>query len=111
MQDGEWVWADSAYPVCQRLFLIPSSSLLTHPHKIDTWIVSPYKKPEQNLPDNEVFNNHVSRVQIQSEHAIGYLKGCFHSLKNLHLKIKDKATHILATYWIAACIGVHNFAM
>ena len=111
MQDGEWVWADSAYPVRRWLFLIPSSGLLTCLHKIDTWIVSPYKKPERDLPDNEVFNNHVSRVRIRSEHAIGYLKGHFHSLKNLRLKIKNKATHILATYWIVACIGVHNFAM
>lgn len=79
--------------------------------KIDTWIVSPYKKPERDLPDNEVFNNHVSMVRIRSEHAIGYLKGRFHSLKNLRIKIKDKTTHILATYWIAACIGVHAFAM
>lgn len=50
-------------------------------------------------------------VRIRSEHAIGYLKGRFHSLKNLRIKIKDKTTHILATYWIAACIGVHAFAM
>jgi hypothetical protein len=92
MEPGEWVWADSAYPV-------------------DVWIVSPYKKPERDLPDNEEFNKHVSRVRIRSEHAIGFLKGRFHSLKNLHLKIRDKKSHILATFWVAACIAVHSFAM
>jgi hypothetical protein len=79
--------------------------------QVDVWIVSPYKKPERDLPDNEEFNKHVSRVRIRSEHAIGFLKGRFHSLKNLRLSISDKKTHIFATYWVAACIGVHSFAM
>jgi hypothetical protein len=84
---------------------------LTQSNKIDMWIVLPYKKPERDLSGNEVFNNQVSMVCIWSEHAFGYLKGCFHSLKNLHIKIKDKTTHISVTYWIAACIGVHAFAI
>ena len=50
-------------------------------------------------------------VRIRSEHAIGFLKGRFHSLKNLRLAIKDADGHKLATYWIAACITVHAFAM
>ena len=50
-------------------------------------------------------------VRIRSEHAIGFLKGRFHSLKNLRLAIKDANGHKLATYWIAACITVHAFAM
>ena len=79
--------------------------------KVDVWVVSPYKKLERDLPDNEEFNKHVSGVRIRSEHAIGFLKGRFHSLKNLCLKISDKRTHILATYRVAACIGVHSFAM
>ncbi|KAJ6538041.1 hypothetical protein B0H19DRAFT_1270413 [Mycena capillaripes] len=50
-------------------------------------------------------------VRIRSEHAIGFLKGRFQSLKSLRVSIKDKKTHKFATYWIAACIGVHAFAM
>jgi len=92
LEDGEWVWADSAYP-------------------IDTWVVAPYKKPERDLPDNEIFNNHVSMLRIRSEHAIGFLKGRFQSLKNLRVKITNKTSHIIATYWVAACIGLHSFAM
>ncbi|KAF8231143.1 hypothetical protein L208DRAFT_1153540, partial [Tricholoma matsutake] len=88
MESGEWVWADSAYPV-------------------NVWIVLPYKKPEHDLPDNEEINKQVSRVCIRSEHAIGFLK----ALKNLCLNISNKRTHILETYWVAACIGVHSFAM
>ncbi|KAJ7451320.1 hypothetical protein FB451DRAFT_1145709 [Mycena latifolia] len=50
-------------------------------------------------------------VRIRSEHAIGFLKGRFHSLKGLRVNIKDEKTHKFATYWVAACIGVHSFAM
>ncbi|KAJ7473229.1 hypothetical protein FB451DRAFT_1035865, partial [Mycena latifolia] len=57
------------------------------------------------------FNNHVSMVRIRSEHAIGFLKGRLQSLKSLRISIKNEKTHKFATYWIAACIGVHSFAM
>jgi hypothetical protein len=50
-------------------------------------------------------------VRIRSEHAIGYLKGRFQSLKGLRVLIKNEKTHKFATYWVAACIGVHSFAM
>ena len=50
-------------------------------------------------------------VRIRSEHAIGFLKGRFHSLKHLRLQISDESSHRFATYWIAACIGIHAFAM
>lgn len=46
----------------------------------------------------------------ESEHVIGFLKGRFQSLKNLRLHIKDWISHIIATYWVAACIGIHAFA-
>ncbi|KAL1937494.1 hypothetical protein VTO73DRAFT_13146 [Trametes versicolor] len=88
----EFIWADSAYP-------------------IESWLVAPYKKPERDLPDNEVFNNHVSMVRIRSEHAIGYLKGRFQSLKGLRVRIDDEHGHKYATYWVLACIVAHNAAM
>ena len=50
-------------------------------------------------------------VRIRSEHAIGFLKGRFSSLKHLRINIVDEASHAYATYWIAACICLHNFAM
>jgi hypothetical protein len=86
-------------------------SVQLRPIQIDTWVVAPYKKPERDFPDNEAFNNHVSMLRIHSEHAIGFLKGRFQSLKNLRVSIMNKANHIIATYWIAACVGLHSFAM
>lgn len=74
-------------------------------------MVAPYKKPFSLEPGNEEFNKHVSMVRIRSEHAIGFFKGRFHSMKDLRVNIKDEKTHRFATYWVAACVGVHSFAM
>lgn len=74
-------------------------------------MIAPYKKPFSLQAGNEEFNNHVSMVRIRSEHAIGFLKGRFHSLKSLRVLIKDQKTHQFATYWVSACVGIHAFAM
>jgi hypothetical protein len=50
-------------------------------------------------------------LRSRSENAIGYLKGRFQSLKDLRVLITDERSHKFATYWIAACINVHSFAM
>ena len=86
---------------------ISTSLILTTYLKISGWVVAPYKKPKHNLPKNEVFNNHLSHICIQSKHAIGYLKGRFQSLKELHVQITNQKSHKFATYWVACCIGVH----
>lgn len=50
-------------------------------------------------------------LHIHSEHAIGFLKGRFSSLKSLPINITNAKTHKFSTYWIAAAIGIHNFAL
>ena len=67
--------------------------------------------PERDEPDNEVFNNHLSMIRIRSEHAIGFLKGRFQSLKGLRLRVVDSRSHKFATYWVLACTAIHAFAM
>lgn len=79
--------------------------------QLQTWVVAPYKKPERYEPDNSIFNEQVSNLRIRSEHAIGFLKGRFHSLKNLRLSITDTDSHQFATFWVTSCIGIHSFAM
>lgn len=73
--------------------------------------MAPYKAPERNQEENEVFNKHVSKLRIRSEHAIGYLKGRFQSLKGLRVVINTSVAHTIAMYWVAACIGIHSFAL
>ncbi|KAF7291382.1 DDE Tnp4 domain-containing protein [Mycena indigotica] len=60
---------------------------------------------------NEIFNYYVANVRVRSEHAVGYLKGRFCSLRGLRLRIDDQEHIGFATYWIIACMVVHNFAM
>lgn len=66
--------------------------------------------PESLEGRNSEFNYHVSAVRIRSEHAVGYLKGRLPSLHGLRLRI-DNVDHIKFTYWIIACMAIHNFAM
>jgi hypothetical protein len=84
--------------------------MLTLPQLV-SWLVSPFKAPEKHQSDNKMFNHAVSHVRIRSEHAFGFLKGRFQSLKGLRVMITDEKTHKYATYWVAVCIAVHNFAM
>jgi hypothetical protein len=74
-------------------------------------VVCPYKKPESEAPENTPFNNQVSMLRIRSEHAIGFLKGRFQSLKGLRVSINDEKSHKYATYWAMCCISLHNVAM
>lgn len=85
--------------------------LCTLSPQVKQWVVAPYKKPWRDRPDNAEFNNHVSMLRIRSEHAIGFLKGRFQSLRGLRVSVRNEASHKLATYWIVACIAVHGFAM
>jgi DDE superfamily endonuclease len=106
---------ESGFGLTQHTQYVPTfistSLILTTYLKISAWVVAPYKKPERDLPENEVFNNHLSHIRIRSEHAIGYLKGRFQSLKELRVQIMNQKSHKFATYWVACCIGVHAFAM
>lgn len=95
----------------RSVFIIFGFDCLLTAHQLDTWLTAPYKKPESLEPEKETFNNHLSILRIRSEHAIGFLKGRFHSLKHLRVNIKDEASHKIATYWISACVGIHSFAM
>lgn len=45
------------------------------------WLVILYKRLDSRQRDNYIFNTTFSRISIKSEHAIGYLKGRWQSLK------------------------------
>ncbi|KAF8230066.1 hypothetical protein L208DRAFT_1283603, partial [Tricholoma matsutake] len=92
MQDGEWVWGDSAYP-------------------LKDWCQAPYKKPENETEKNTTHNYYVSKVHIQSEHCMGFLKGCWSSLWGLHTCINDEKGLQYAALWVTACIHLHAFAL
>ncbi|KJA13254.1 hypothetical protein HYPSUDRAFT_115878, partial [Hypholoma sublateritium FD-334 SS-4] len=88
-ENGEWIWADSAYA-------------------LDEWCVTPYKKPLGNLPENKIFNYHLLQVRVKSEHAMGYIKGWFCSLQGLRQQIDTAQDHQCAIAWIKTCIVLHT---
>jgi hypothetical protein len=57
--------------------------------------------------NNRTFNYFVSRVRVRSEHAVGYLKGWFGSLRGLRQQIRDNRFPELSLEWIKTCIVVH----
>ena len=99
------MWADSAYA-------------------LDSWCITPYKRPHAALPENKTFNYHLSQVHssfhsfqnssgcfeqvhVKSEHAMGYLKGHFSSLWGLRQQIGDAIDHKCALTWVKTCIVIH----
>ena len=105
--DGEWLWADSAYA-------------------LTPWCIIPYKCPQSLVLANCQFNYHLSKVcppiafvylddwlsntkvHIWSEHAVGYLKGCFQSLCGLCQQINSEHDYILTLSWVWACVIIHS---
>jgi len=87
--NAEWIWADPAYT-------------------LRTWVVAPYKWPLSLRTENRIFNDHVSKVRVRSEHAVAIINRKFGSLRGLRISIKNAETHVLALSWIKACIVLHT---
>lgn len=53
-------------PYVTLVFLITyhGTNILFTIRQIQTWLIAPFKRPERDEPDNEIFNNHVSMVRI-----------------------------------------------
>lgn len=90
LEPGEWCWGDAGYP-------------------LNKWLIIPYKRPDSERRDNRIFNTPLSRIRIKSEHAIGYLKGRWQSLKSLRIQINNKKDVTYAMAWVNACIILHAF--
>ncbi len=70
----------------------------------------PYKIPNRTK-ENRDFNYALSKVRIRSEHAIGYLKERFQSLKELRVGINNCKDMRFSSYWIQVCIILHAFVI
>lgn len=47
-------------------------------------------------------------MRVKSEHAMGYLKGRFCSLRGLWQQIDDSRDHEYALVWVKCCIIIHT---
>lgn len=68
-------------------------------------------RPEKDTPQNTMFNYHVSKVRVRSEHCVGFLKGRWASLKGLQVHIDGQKGIQYAGLWITTCIHLHSFAI
>jgi hypothetical protein len=78
---------------------------------MDRWLVTPYTHPDSEDPENAQFNWHHSKARVRCEHAIGWLKGRFQSLRELRLTVKNQEHIEYTVQWIQACIVLHNFCL
>ena len=78
---------------------------------LQNWLIIPFKKPASELPNNGIFNAHLSRIHIRSEHAIGYLKGRFQSLRDLRDLIYREKDIKYAITWVNGVIALNAFCI
>jgi hypothetical protein len=110
LSPGEWIWADSAYPL-QEWVIAPYKSYVERIFSILAAIAYSPSRPEKYTRQNMLFNERVSAIRVRSEHAIGYLKGRCASLKSLRISIRKKEHIRYMVGWIVAAICVHNFSL
>lgn len=103
------MWGDSAYPVSPDAY-VPSAKLkgdrlrlglLRHKRNLSVT----YLKMRNSIHKSQLSESSLNTQLASSK------KGRFHSLKQLCVHIKDQQSHTFTTHWIAACIGIHTFAM
>ena len=68
-------------------------------------------RPESDLDKNSTFNYHVSKIRICSEHAMGYLKGTWESLRGLRVRLDNEVHVQYASLWIITCLHLHAFTL
>jgi hypothetical protein len=87
-------------------FLVADSALPNSPT-----VVSAYKCPNGHSlnMDQSLFNTHLGRIRITSEHTIGILKGRFPWLKSIPMVITERASSVRKILqYIDCCIVLHN---
>ncbi|KAE8239470.1 hypothetical protein A4X13_0g8187 [Tilletia indica] len=57
------------------------------------------------------YNYHVSNVRVRSEHAFGYLKGRFQSLRGIRMLLRNGEDHTRMVKTVVAMLVAHNLAL
>ncbi|RPB22966.1 hypothetical protein L211DRAFT_761108, partial [Terfezia boudieri ATCC MYA-4762] len=71
--------------------------------------ITPYKGDAARDPAYRRFNDYHAVKRVKIKHAFGVLKGCWHSLRGLSIRINSpEQDHERVTKWISACILLHN---
>ena len=95
LQGGEFLLADSAYPLTE-------------------YTIVPFKRSAKPgvkarlSPEKKLFNRTLSGLRVSVEHCIGRLKARFPSLRNLPHRIRSKDDVGVCLRWIGSCVILHN---
>src|SRR4051812_45337772 len=97
----------------ERFFFGKEHFLADSGYTPSLYIVPAFIEPPNHglLAEESQFNLQLSNICIWVEHCIGILKGCFQSLKGLHLAIRGKRDIKRMVYWILACCVLHNLIL
>ncbi|RPB20972.1 hypothetical protein L211DRAFT_757398, partial [Terfezia boudieri ATCC MYA-4762] len=92
------------------LWMTPSEYLLADKgYQLDRHVITPYKGDAARAPANRRFNDYHAVKRVKIEYAFGVLKGRWHSLRGLSIRINtSEEDHERVTKWITACIVLHN---
>lgn len=90
----EYLLADSGYTASMNV--VPAFKRTSH----------------RNLtPEENEFNELLSKARVKVEHCIGIFKGRFQSLRGLRILIRRDKDVKRAVYWIRACVVLHNLLL
>lgn len=86
---GQYILADSGY-------------------SLKSFVVTPYRQPLADIPENRVFNEYFSSARVIIEHVNGILKGRFSSLRGIRTQIREDKDFKLVNEHILVCLILHN---
>ena len=103
----------SGFGETQHTHFRHGAKLLTRSMCLDSWgnMSLTVQRPEKDTWDDTLYNYHVSKVHIWSEHCMGFIKGWWSSLRGLHIQINEIAHIHFASLWITSCIILHTFTI
>ena len=111
------VFRNSHIAVGHRHYFSPAQYLLgDSAYSCQDFMVSAYKKSANRELDRgqEIFNKTLSSPRVESEHAIGMLKGRWPFLRSIRMRIRKdnpKACLKRIFYYIRCCVILHNLLL
>ena len=74
----------------------------------NAFVVTPFKGPQATTTNATNFNYCLAQSRVRIEHAIGILKGRWHSLRELRSPLCNQKEAKDLGNWVVACIILHN---
>ena len=103
------LWKNPAEFLAPNEYIIGDSAF-----EINWFILSAFSCPSGATmsPEHTLFNKHLSKSRVTSEHTLGLLKGRFPWLRSIRKNItENKKTLKEVLLWLDACVILHNFLL